>query len=146
MAIHPYVDDRRGHQLFEDGSTSVTMFETGSTFLSNPPRPLGEADAPIIGLELAVRQFADRDVVEVRGELDAGTARALGESLRWVTAKVVEVDLAQLTFVDCAGVSVLLQAARRHSDRRELVLRSPTAAARRLFVLLGVDKQIRIEP
>lgn len=122
------------------------MLEHGGTSVRYPPPPSTTADARTVGLELTVRQLTDRDVVEVRGELDVATAPALGKCLLRLTAELVEVDLRHLWFVDCAGIAVLLAAARLFGARSALLLRSPRPAAERLFFLLDVETQLRIEP
>lgn len=122
------------------------MLEDADTSVRNPPPPFSAADARTAGLKLTVRHLNDRDVVEVRGELDVATAPALAKCLLRLTADTVVVDLRHLSFVDCAGVAVILAAARLFGDRSSLVLRSPTPAASRLLALLDVDTQLRIEP
>jgi anti-sigma B factor antagonist len=58
----------------------------------------------------------------------------------------VVIDLTEVTFIDSSGLRSLLSASRRAGDRgTEVVLRSPSAAVRRLLEITGTEGQFRIE-
>lgn len=82
-------------------------------------------------------------VVYVSGELDLASAPRLTEALqrlsRTDTGELC-VDTAGLTFCDCAGLSVLLAAARRRqAEGGRLVLTNAAPILRRVSHLLGLD-------
>lgn len=93
----------------------------------------------------ARRSGAER-VVTPRGELDVATAGQLVEALNGELGGVdVIVDLAQLSFCDCAGLDVLLTA---HEQQRaygaRLLLTNPTSSFRRLLSLTELDAHFDI--
>ncbi len=56
--------------------------------------------------------------VTLEGELDTHTAPSLAEYLEQVEPKsAVELDLAETTFISSAGLSVILNAQRRHVEQ-----------------------------
>jgi anti-anti-sigma factor len=85
--------------------------------------------------------------IHARGELDLDSApqfeRALRDSLS--SALLVVVDLRELTFIDSAGLHLILEAdARaRRSGRRLLLVRGATQVDR-LFGILGLSKRLEI--
>jgi anti-sigma B factor antagonist len=86
-------------------------------------------------------------VVHVSGELDLATAPRLKEALAELVADPVVVDLSECTFLDSAGMGVLLASARelRESGRS---LRVATADPRilRVFEITAVDTLIAVYP
>jgi anti-anti-sigma factor len=87
--------------------------------------------------------------VHVVGELDASTTETLAEALD-VPLKEdgdLVLDIAGLTFIDSAGIRLILIASQLLGDRGSVVLRSPTRMVRRVIALTGVDKapNLRIE-
>lgn len=92
----------------------------------------------------------DRGVVlALFGELDVVSAPELEQRLGEVLAEPhvrVMLDLNGLSFVDSAGVSVLIRAKQRAaSDGRTLVLRRPTEQLERVFALVGLADWLAIE-
>lgn len=88
-------------------------------------------------------------LLRVGGELDAATAPVLDEALRRATAEGarerVVLDFADLTFVDSAGLSVLVAAHKRlQREGTEFVVAAPSAAVRRLFGIAGLDRVLTI--
>jgi stage II sporulation protein AA (anti-sigma F factor antagonist) len=88
-------------------------------------------------------------LLRVEGELDAATAPVLDEALRRAAAEGagerVILDFANLTFVDSAGLSVLVAAHKRlQGEGTELVISAPSAAVRRLFAIAGIDRFLTI--
>jgi anti-anti-sigma factor len=77
------------------------------------------------GADLSV-VVLDRRTVAVAGELDVATAPTLRALLDAESVRVV--DLSGVTFIDVAGLRVLL-------ERRHLLVRSPSRPVRRLIEL-----------
>lgn len=88
-------------------------------------------------------------LLRVEGELDAATAPTLDEALRRAAVEGASerlvLDFRNLTFVDSAGLSVLVAAHKRlQREGAELVVSSPSAAVRRLFDIAGLDRVLTI--
>ena len=83
------------------------------------------------------------------GELDAASAPELQRQLDEVLAQPharVMLDLNGLSFVDSAGVSVLIKAKQTaESDGRTLVLRRPTEQLERVFAVVGLADWLTVE-
>ena len=83
------------------------------------------------------------------GELDAASAPELQRQLAEVLAQPharVMLDLNGLSFVDSAGVSVLIKAKQTaESDGRTLVLRRPTEQLERVFAVVGLADWLTVE-
>jgi anti-anti-sigma factor len=117
---------------------------------SGRARPVSGADeAYESGAETRVDIDGDRTVI-VSGPVDlvAGPAlrSALEEAVR--PERPLVVDLSGVTFIDCAGLSVLLGAGRDGdgTDRApsEVVLHRPSLAVGRLLLLADVDGFVRV--
>jgi anti-sigma B factor antagonist len=96
------------------------------------------------------RMDDDRGVVlALGGELDVVSAPELEQRLDEVLAEPhdrVMLDLNGLSFVDSAGVSVLIKAKQRaESEGRTLVLRRPTEQLERVFALVGLATWLAVE-
>ena len=93
----------------------------------------------------AVTVDRDRDtvVLALNGELDFSEAHTLAAAL--LAAEREEprhlvVDLAELTFIDAAGMRVLVEAARRaNNHRRPIMFVEPLREIRRILELVGLD-------
>lgn len=71
--------------------------------------------------------------------------RRLGEVLAQPHPRVM-LDLSGLSFVDSAGVSVLIKAKQTaEANARELVLRRPTEQVERVFALVGLADWLAVE-
>jgi anti-anti-sigma factor len=96
--------------------------------------------------ELRVHTLVEDDTccVRPRGALDIATAPLLEDALMRAEAEpvsLVELDLSELTFMDSAGIHVLLQAAdraRANSNRLRIV--SPTRQITRLLAVTRVER------
>ncbi len=81
-------------------------------------------------------------MLELSGELDVVSAPSLEQHLNEVLAEPhtrIMLDLNELTFVDSAGVSVLIKAKQdAESGGRTLLLRRPTEQLERVFALVGI--------
>lgn len=101
------------------------------------PRPL-HVDA-VLGLEPVL--------IRVSGDLDMDGVPSLTTVLEPLMAKRVELDLANVTFIDSSGVNALLS----HHERSRaaggrLVVLQPSRAVRQILQLLGVDKLLAEQP
>lgn len=86
--------------------------------------------------------------VQLRGELDLATADLVSGRLRRLRERrnPVVLDLDDLAFIDVAGLRAILGAARHaHSDGWILTVTRGSAAVRRLFELLDVDRHLPLE-
>lgn len=96
-------------------------------------------------------EVRDRDqavVIEVTGELDLASSPALEQELQGgtaATAAVVVVDLRQLEFMDSTGLSVLVRAHQRATEKgqRFAVVRGPQQV-QRLLSLTGVADRLTL--
>jgi anti-sigma B factor antagonist len=83
--------------------------------------------------------------VHVAGELDLATSPQLRETLREAQpdARLVVLDLREVTFIDSAGVDLILEAARDagREGHRLMLVRGP-AHVDRVLALAGVSAQI----
>jgi anti-sigma B factor antagonist len=97
-----------------------------------------------VATELSInrRDEAGGVVLALSGELDVVSAPELELCLNEVMADPharVVLDLSDLTFVDSAGVSVLIKARQdAELNGRTLVLARPTEQAHRVFALVGL--------
>jgi anti-anti-sigma factor len=101
------------------------------------------------GLSVAVN-FIERQVVLcVRGEVDAVSApdlKALLDALIDRGHRSVVVDLAQMGFIDAAGMRVIVSTAGRLRSREgQLALRSPSGLVRRVLETAVLAGQVRLE-
>jgi anti-sigma B factor antagonist len=93
------------------------------------------------------RMDVDREgataVVRVAGELDSAGSRLLRTCLGGLASdgvRVLRVDVGGVSFVDAAGLGVLIGAARRMREvGGELVVESPSRSVTRLLALTGAD-------
>jgi len=101
-------------------------------------------------LQIASSQLADRTVITLRGHLDAATAPALYRQfteLSRLGITRVDVDLANLDFMDSSGLTVLVAEHRRtNHDGGGLVILSPNRRVIRLFQLNGLMSYLVVEP
>jgi anti-sigma B factor antagonist len=88
-------------------------------------------------------------VLALSGELDMASAPELASTLKEILAQShprVMLDLNGLSFVDSAGVSVLIKAKQSAEARgRTFVLRRPTEQLERVFALVGLADWLAIE-
>lgn len=87
-------------------------------------------------------------VLQLSGELDLATAPELEQYLEAVTSVHsgdVELDLANLEFMDSTGLDVIVRAARQlRARRRDLVLRSPSPLVRTTLEVCGVRDAVTV--
>lgn len=118
-------------ELMEDSE------DTAATFQPHPPG----------NLTVVVRYEPEAAVVTVAGEIDLLTApqltAALDELVR-TTTRHIAIDLSETTFMDSAGVHVLLQAHQR-AGRHLAAICAPGPVLRTLE-LLGLTEPLRVVP
>jgi anti-sigma B factor antagonist len=102
---------------------------------------------PLLVVEVA--RDGDSAVVRIEGEVEFATAPRLRATLLDLAqegASPVVLDLAEVTFVDSAGISLLIQAKKRlTSSGSDLVLRAPQASVRRVLEISGVTELFQID-
>src|ERR1019366_3241879 len=95
-------------------------------------------------------RFADRTVITLSGYLDAATAPCLSQEfteLSRLGITRIDVDLANLDFMDSSGLSVLVAEHKRtRNDGGGLVIMSPNRSVIRLFQLNGLMSYLVVEP
>jgi anti-sigma B factor antagonist len=98
------------------------------------------------GLHIRVQHGADRCTITLTGELDAISGPRLAELLNTATTsgvRCIEVDLTHVSFVDLAGLRVLVAAHRRAAHRRVvLLLRHPQPHIRWLLQTTGAADRL----
>lgn len=79
--------------------------------------------------------------IYLRGELDLGSAEILREALGAIEiagSDPLIIDMADVGFLDCSGLSVLLGAYNRACrDDRDVFITNAQPAVRRIFILTG---------
>ena len=101
-------------------------------------------------LNLSVRHHGDRATIQVGGELDLATC----PQLQAVLVELVDrgchhliLDLEQVTFLDCAGIGVLVDARRRAQEHGgSLKLVRPRPLVWRVLALTGMTTVFPIDP
>jgi anti-sigma B factor antagonist len=91
----------------------------------------------------------NRDVtVVLAGELDCASAPDLSAQLTELIAKRPQrlvLDLANVVFMDCAGITPIARARRALPAGRPVTLRSPARQARRLLKITHMDQLCLIQ-
>lgn len=104
-----------------------------------------DSEVPILRVESG-RDDAGRPLIRVAGDLDIASVDALRKAVGAVTAGDpghLTFDLSGLRFMDSAGISVLLGAAR---DLPGVTLLGPTPAVRRVIELTGLSDVMEVRP
>jgi anti-sigma B factor antagonist len=95
-------------------------------------------------------QTSGQVVVRVVGEIDAATAPLFAERLDEVIEadhRNVAVDLAELTFMDSAGLVVLIHGRQRlERTGRRMLIAHPSPTIVRLLEIAGLDEWFDMEP
>jgi anti-sigma B factor antagonist len=116
-------------------------------------RPVGPAPDynAAVATELSITRRDDERGAQLvlSGELDVVSAPELEQRLAELLSEShtrVLLDLNGLSFVDSAGVSVLIKAKQTaESNGRTLVLRRPTEQLERVFALVGLADWLAVE-
>jgi anti-sigma B factor antagonist len=87
----------------------------------------------------------DGTVIAVSGELDVATAPELHDTLNRTDGEPVHLDLSGVSFIDPAGLRVLLTA-KRDIDARggQLVIRNPSWQVRRIARVSGTADDLGV--
>lgn len=114
---------------------------TSGMMTSRPPvRPT--AGARHDALTMLVRYCEAGPGILLDGELDLATAERLEATLRTLTARRSDIwlDLFNLTFCDCAGLSVFVRVDQElRRDGHRLRPHHPSRQVRRMLTLCGLD-------
>lgn len=98
---------------------------------------------------LEVTSKGGATVIRVSGELDLATSPALDQELERVAGEgvpLVLVDLANLEFMDSTGLSVLVRAHQRRTERgQRFGLINSSQQVQRLLTLTGVKDRLVLE-
>jgi anti-sigma B factor antagonist len=101
------------------------------------------------GLRVGVRAGIP-PVIEIRGEIDVQSARWLRDELLLTVRRHgprLTLDLSGVTFLDCAGINVLLATRRRaRLEGGWLQVIRPSACASRVISLLGLRNVLAVAP
>jgi anti-anti-sigma factor len=102
-------------------------------------------------LAILAEHHSQRSVLRLQGELDAANEARLRCAICAVVGdhrpQILEMDLSALTFVDCAGLSVMVWAHKRLAEQgRELVITGARPPIRRLLRLTGLDEYLHLCP
>jgi anti-sigma B factor antagonist len=98
-----------------------------------------------IEIDIEIVEGNDMLVLVVEGELDLSAAPLLDESLAMAEAtdaSAIVVDLDRVSFMDSAGVHVLLQHSISKANRARLVLTRGSSQVRRLLEVTGVGRYL----
>jgi anti-sigma B factor antagonist len=116
---------------------------------TDPTTQVGKflGDSP---LQILVSHLKEHAYVVLTGELDGATAPFLVRTLVEVNETVegdLVLDIKKLSFIDSTGLSVFVSQHKNLSAKgRKLVIYAPTAMARRLFQITGLEDVLTIEP
>lgn len=137
------------------GDRSSAHLRTARSRLRLVPDPVDsparEASSPLPhDFAVRTRQGSRAFVVAVHGELDLATTPELRAALELCDRsrqRQVVIDLGALTFIDCAGIGVLVDFHRRvASDGRDLLILPGHRRTARLFELTGTTATLPFLP
>jgi anti-sigma B factor antagonist len=98
---------------------------------------------------LRLSHFGSETVIALAGELDLASAPALQDCLSEATAggaETIGIDLGRLTYIDSAGLGVLVSAHKRlESMGGSLVIRQPNDRVMRIFTVSGLSNYLNIK-
>jgi anti-anti-sigma factor len=131
-----------------EGSTAGTPAGFPEAWAGRTERPSVNTSRDKPAFEVGVESIDGRCVVVFRGELDMDATDDLWRCLDSVrsSGQPVVVDLSGTTFMDSAGIKLLLRAYTAQGQVPEAItLRSPTDAVTRVLDVTGVSDLFRIE-
>jgi anti-sigma B factor antagonist len=98
-------------------------------------------------IDIQIVEYDDRAIVAVEGEVDLSAASLFEESLviaGATDARAIILDLDRVSFMDSAGVHVLLQFSISDSNRERLSVTRGSSQVRRLLELTGVRRYLSV--
>jgi anti-anti-sigma factor len=107
--------------------------------------PTGPTEPPVT-VEADIRRGTA--TVVVSGELDLVTASFLGQRVAPILAErpqCLVLHLGGVSFIDCAAARLIVGTGRSLPVGRRPVIRSPSAAVRRILALTGLDAHCEVE-
>jgi anti-sigma B factor antagonist len=114
---------------------------------SPPPR---QRRRPQVEIEIERRTEGGWDVLDVAGEVDLSTApelRSRIEDLLDEGSRRVVVDLADVSFMDSSGLSVLVSGFKSMREAGgEMAVVCPNASIAKIFSITGLDRVFSIHP
>jgi anti-anti-sigma factor len=99
------------------------------------------AAVPLCGLRVGSFRDGDTHVIALDGELDLATMEDVERELERVggtDARLIVVDLRELTFMDCIGLRVIWVARQREAER--LILVQGPRCVQRVFEIAGLAR------
>jgi anti-anti-sigma factor len=147
-------DAPNGHAMENAAATGPNRAEPGRALIatslasSDGGRPTASAWAvEVARLEpfaVDVQRRDDVAIVQPRGELDLATVETLHAALDDIKgAGRLVLDLRGLSFIDCAGLHLLVALHQRaQSDGFQLALLAPAAPADKAIKLVGLDRAL----
>lgn len=131
-------------------SSSLSSNSRSAPARGFPPFSAEEREQLPDGIGILVSFVGTKTVLRVRGELDLLSAPQLGAILHGVIDRghhSVVLDLAELDFMDAAGLSVIAAGIRRLQPYgQSLEIRSPSAMVRRILDITDLAKLVHLEP
>jgi stage II sporulation protein AA (anti-sigma F factor antagonist) len=110
-------------------------------------RPFSGRESSLV---IVIEDHGPHLIVRLRGELDLTEADRLRELMTGLIAReprVLVADLSGLTFLDCAGLSVLVHAHQRQdAEGRRLLIYGAPPLVRRVLTLTGMDIYLHLAP
>jgi anti-sigma B factor antagonist len=104
---------------------------------------------PMTELNLSVQRHGDHATIQVGGEVDIATCPQLQAVLRELVDRGFHqliIDLEQVSFLDCSGIRVLVDALRRvQAHRGSVRLVRPTSPVWRVLALTGMTTVFPID-
>jgi anti-sigma B factor antagonist len=100
-------------------------------------------------IDIDIVEYEDVVIVSVEGEVDLSAARLFEESLAIAAATdvpAIVLDLDRVSFMDSAGVHVLLQFSISEQNRDRLTLTRGSSQVQRLLQITGVRRYLSFGP
>jgi anti-anti-sigma factor len=100
-------------------------------------------------IDIDIVEYDDLVIVSVAGEVDLSAAQLFEESLAIAAASdapAIVLDLDRVSFMDSAGVHVLLQFSISERSRHRLTLTRGSAQVQRLLEITGVRRYLSFGP
>ena len=147
QAIDPQPEVREKlEQLISEADTALRVLRAGLIEMAAEPNPShAHNEGAMSGKRLRTKVVPDGDkrhIVRLSGELDRATGDDAHAYLVGIAGSTIVVDLAELTFLDSAGVMALVTAKEivDHNGRRLELRGGQRRQIRRVFELCGFDQ------